>query len=256
MSCFTKDQESSIQDYWREREDFNKDASARGISSQINPANTLPLPLVYPTALLGVKYAYYALADHQHTHGDMPGGTMHAIVTSLAAGFVPAFGNVITNQVLTVVNGVIRWVTNEGMGNVIGPSSSIDGNIVLFDGVSGTAIKDSGVNLSALVTPAEHETLRQLIHFIDQGPAGGFATGAYAEQLPTGNPFPTSKTWYVDATKAKKIVDQVVTRNANKTIATSQWRVYAVDGSTVLETVTDTISYSGVTESSRSRAIS
>lgn len=41
-----------------------------------------------------------------------------------------------------------------GTGNVNGPASSVDGDITLFNGTTGTIIKDSGVQLSALATKA------------------------------------------------------------------------------------------------------
>lgn len=104
------------------------------------------------------------------------------------------------------------------------------------------------------LTANEHKTLRQLIHFIDDGPAEGFPTGCYKETLPVG-PFPTSEIWYESVAKAKKIVELTITRNANKTPAAEVWEMYDIDGSTVLTTVTDTISYSAVFETSRTRAI-
>jgi hypothetical protein len=100
-----------------------------------------------------------------------------------------------------------------------------------------------------------HRTLRHLIHFIDSGPAGGFATGAFHEMLPSADPFPLSYIWWVSSGKAKKIVGLILTRNSNKTPATETWRMYDIDGTTVLVTVTDTISYSGVFETSRTRTI-
>lgn len=96
------------------------------------------------------------------------------------------------------------------------------------------------------ISEAQHKTLRQLIHFIDSGPAEGFASGAYLEILPSGNPFPTSEIWYTSAAKTDKIVELSTTYNSNKTIATEVWRVYDTDGSTVLATITDTYAYSGV----------
>ena len=105
------------------------------------------------------------------------------------------------------------------------------------------------------LTPSNHRTLRQLIHFIDDGPAGGFATGAVKQILPSANPFPTSVIWWEDALLTKRIVDKIIVRNPNKTPATVQWRMYDVDGTTVLETVTDTYAYSGIFEISRTRAI-
>ena len=105
------------------------------------------------------------------------------------------------------------------------------------------------------LTVSGHRTLRQLIHFIDDGPAGGFATGAVKQILPSANPFPTSVIWWEDALLTKRIVDKTIVRNPNKTPATVQWRMYDVDGTTVLETVTDTYAYSGIFEISRTRAI-
>lgn len=106
------------------------------------------------------------------------------------------------------------------------------------------------------LTEAAHRGLRQLIHFLDNGPADGFGSGPlFLETLPVADPFPTSLTWYEDATKARKIVELTITLNGNKTPASEVWQVYASDGSTVLATVTDTINYSGIFETSRSRAI-
>ena len=105
------------------------------------------------------------------------------------------------------------------------------------------------------ITVTQHEILRQLIHFVDDGPANGFPSGSYKETLPAANPFPTSEIWWESSAKLKKIVELIVTRNANKTPATEVWEMYDTDGSTVLATVTDTISYSGIFETSRTRAI-
>jgi len=103
------------------------------------------------------------------------------------------------------------------------------------------------------LTAAQHQVLRQLIHFIDDGPASGFASGAYKETTPTG-PFPTSEIWWESAAKLKKIVSLDTTWTGSK-ITQEVWKVYAVDGSTVLATITDAISYTGVFEASRTRTI-
>lgn len=101
-----------------------------------------------------------------------------------------------------------------------------------------------------------HKALRHLIHFIDSGPCDGFASGAYLEQLPPASVFPTSSVWWESSAKLKKIVEFSVTYNANKTPNVEVWKVYASDGSTVLATVTDTMSYSAIFELSRTRVIS
>lgn len=111
------------------------------------------------------------------------------------------------------------------------------------------------LNGSPAVSEAAHPGLRQLIHFIDEGPAEGFATGAYRQQLPSGDPFPTSVIWWTSAGMTAKIVQCNITRNVNETPATEVWQMYATDGVTVVLTVTDTYSYSGVVETTRTRAI-
>ena len=101
------------------------------------------------------------------------------------------------------------------------------------------------------ISEATHRTLLQLIHFIDEGPAEGFTTGA--TKTVTGTVFPTQILWKrADATK---LVEQNVTWTGPKP-TTVEWKVYDTDGTTVLATVTDTISYSGVFETGRTRAIS
>lgn len=102
------------------------------------------------------------------------------------------------------------------------------------------------------ITAAQHKILRQLIHFIDNGPAEGFTSGAYKEL--TGTVFPTAIVWWESSSKLKKIVEKLITwTGVNPT--TEAWKVYDTDGTTVLATVTDTISYSGIFETSRTRVI-
>lgn len=104
----------------------------------------------------------------------------------------------------------------------------------------------------------QHKVLRQLIHFIDEGPAGGFASGAYKEVI--GGLFPTSIIWWESDAKLKKVVETVIVRSGGGATLVAPtpiiWKAYDTDGVTVLETVTDNITYSGVTEVSRTRVIS
>jgi len=102
------------------------------------------------------------------------------------------------------------------------------------------------------ITEAQHKVLRQLIHFIDDGPAEGFTSGAYREV--TGTVFPTSIIWWESSSKLKKIVERTCTWTGVN-LTTDKWEIYDTDGSTVLATVTDTISYTGVFETSRTRTI-
>jgi len=103
------------------------------------------------------------------------------------------------------------------------------------------------------VTPPRHKALRDLIHFIDEGgPADGFASGA-VEQVLTPGPFPTGTIWWTNAGMTERIVDQTVVYNPNRTIATSVWRMYDTDGTTVLVTLTDTFAYTGLFATARTR---
>lgn len=137
-------------------------------------------------------------------------------------------------------------------GAVLGNATVINfvGNGVTAAVGGGTAT----VTIPGGVSSSEHKALRHLIHFIDQGPGDGFASGAYKEQLPTGNPLPTSAIWWESSAKTQKIVEQIVTYTGAR-IATSQWKMYDEDGVTVNATVTDTFAYSGAVESTRTRAI-
>lgn len=145
----------------------------------------------------------------------------------------------------------IRLITNP-----TGPSQAgafnYDGTSFAFRDAAGTYDPRVGSGISATT----HKTLRQLIHLAEEGgPFEGFASGAFQETLPSASPFPTSVIWWTSAAKTAKIVEETITYNANKTVATDQWKVYDTDGTTVLATVTDTISYSGVFETSRTRTI-
>lgn len=105
------------------------------------------------------------------------------------------------------------------------------------------------------LTTVQHRALRQLIHLADGvgGPFEGFTSGAYREV--TGGHLPTSIIWYTDSSKTTKIVQKSITYNSNKTPDTVSWTVFDTDGSTVLCTTTDTITYSGAFETERTRSI-
>lgn len=141
-------------------------------------------------------------------------------------------------------------------------ASNRDENVLIWRDGDDWKFKDvsnpSGTTLTGLIagagglTESGHRVLRQLIHFIDGGPAEGFASGAYRET--TGTVFPTSIIWYESSAKTKKIVEKNITwTGVNPT--TIEWKVYDTDGSSVLATVSDSLSYSGLFETSRTRTI-
>ena len=99
----------------------------------------------------------------------------------------------------------------------------------------------------------QHRTLRQLIHFIDDGPAEGFASGAHRET--TGTVFPTSIIWYESSSKLKKILERTIVWSG-VVPSSDQWEMYDTDGTTVLATATDSFTYtSGIFEVNRTRTI-
>jgi len=103
------------------------------------------------------------------------------------------------------------------------------------------------------ITEAQHEALRDLIHFISEGPAEGFSSGAFKEVL--GGFFPTTIIWWESSAKLQKIVEKTITRPTLIKPTPIVWQMYATDGTTVLATVTDVITYSGIREVSRTRTI-
>lgn len=98
----------------------------------------------------------------------------------------------------------------------------------------------------------QHKVLRQLIHFIDNGPAEGFASGAYRQT--TGTAFPSAIVWYDSAAPTKKKIVEKLISYSGVFPSVITWKVYDTS-ETLLATVTDTISYSGAFETSRVRTI-
>jgi len=106
------------------------------------------------------------------------------------------------------------------------------------------------------ITPQQHETLRQLIHFISDGPGDGFATGAVRIISPAGSSFPTSIIWYLDGTLTTKLVERLNVWDSNGMPSTITWNMYDLDGITIIHTIIDTITYvNNIFETTRVRTI-
>jgi hypothetical protein len=129
--------------------------------------------------------------------------------------------------------------------------NNLDANIFILPTLTPT----SGTGGSG-ITSSEHETLRQLIHFIDEGPGDGFLSGAYKVILPQSSPFPTSVIWYEDDTMSQIIISKMLVWSGP--VPTNIiWQVYNTDGVTVAHTVSDSIAYNNmIFESTRVRTIS
>jgi len=88
-----------------------------------------------------------------------------------------------------------------------------------------------------------------------EGPWLATLSGAYRETLPAADPFPTLITWWTDNTKTKKLMTKLLTLGTNKLPTAIQWSVYGPDGTTVIAQITDSITYSSVFETSRTRTV-
>lgn len=162
----------------------------------------------------------------------------------------------IVNDFTLIVNEVISSSTG-GQAQFSYPAgaSNVGVDTRNLKNASGNTLQSAltGIDQS-IVNPLDHQTLRQLIHFLDEGPGDGFDSGAYKETL--NHPFPNSIIWYTDNTKSKIIVSKTIMRNSIQIPITITWQVYKVDGINVAHTVTDTITYiNNVFESSRTRNI-
>ena len=143
----------------------------------------------------------------------------------------------------------LRFETPGGFAPTVDGGMGYDPTAGYFKMQDGAGVFDprTGGGLSE----AQHRALLQIIHFIDQGPAKGFTSGATSVTTYSGA-FPTEVLWKRQDTTALLRKTLTYTGAFPTTI---EWKLYDTDGTTVLETVTDTITYSGAFEASRTRAI-
>lgn len=127
-----------------------------------------------------------------------------------------------------------------------------DDNLVFEDLVAGRYTLSDLVAGTGGLTESGHRVLRQLIHFVDNGPAEGFDSGAY--RVTTGTVYPTAIIWYDKAGEGKKKIVEKLLTWTGAVPTTIVWKVYDAS-ETLLATVSDAISYSGVFETSRTRTI-
>ena len=124
----------------------------------------------------------------------------------------------------------------------------------LHSGVSNRVnLDDLLTSVGSGISDSSHKRLRHGIHFIDNGPAEGFVSGA--EQVTTYNGvFVASETWYESSTHTEKIVELNIDYSGFLSVQ-EEWKIYDEDGSSVLATITDHITYNGVFETLRVRTI-
>lgn len=106
------------------------------------------------------------------------------------------------------------------------------------------------------IPEAQHKVLRHLVHLAEEGgPFDGFSSGAYRETLPVAAAFPTSEIWWESSAKLKKILEKTTVWNDAFPVSIT-YKAYDLDGTTVIATSTDTITYSNAFEVSRIRTFS
>jgi hypothetical protein len=104
--------------------------------------------------------------------------------------------------------------------------------------------------VAGALDPVQHNTFRQLIHFIDDGPGEGFPSGSYREVL--GIPFPTGIIWWESAAKAAKIYEKLMILNSFQSPTGITYATYT--GGLLYEAVSEQVVYSGPYEVYRIRS--
>ena len=207
-----------------------------------NPGGPDPLGIGTPVnVLVGAtpaigSAASYAVSDHQH---GIAAGTPVTIGTTNAPG--TASSTVRSDHVHAhgdQTDPTLHALATETTAGFMSPTDkfTVDNAVVTPDGYTNS-----------------HETLRHLIHFLEQGPGHGFNASVYKEVLPAGNIFPTSITWYIDNTKTQKIIEKLITWQIP--VPTNiTYNMYNPDGVTIAQSCTDTITYvNTIFETSRTR---
>lgn len=105
------------------------------------------------------------------------------------------------------------------------------------------------------ITAAQHRSLRQLIHFVSDGPTTGFTAALTREQ--DGTLFPTEIRWKENGVLLlKKQIERSAGGATNLKPTPITWTLYDTDGTTQLEVATDTITYTGIYPTGITRVMS
>lgn len=125
---------------------------------------------------------------------------------------------VVSNGSLTDDGGGQVTFTPAGTGDVVGPASSVNNNVVFFDGVTGKLIKDSGLTLSGSNTGDQTITLT--------GDVTGSGTGTFATTIAN------------DAVTTAKIINDAVTYAKIQNVTTNRLLGRSTAGSGDVEEIT------------------
>jgi hypothetical protein len=141
-------------------------------------------------------------------------------------------------------------------GSLSQPTIQINNNVYTIE-QPGADVSASFILVSttgSLPNSKAHSTLRQLIHLDDSdGPRGSAWATGLVKDIDTSSPFPSGAIWWTSVARTQRIADVTITRNDKQQPTVIQWRAYESDGVTVAESYTDTITYVGISESTRVR---
>lgn len=123
--------------------------------------------------------------------------------------------------------------------------------------VSMAALGYSYEGIDPATTPSQaaasaEENKRLLQKFMTGKPGEGWASGLYREY--TGSPWRTAQTWWTNSSKTTKIYEALYTRNSRHQATTIVHNLYASDGTTLVSTITETVTYTGPEENTRTYA--
>jgi hypothetical protein len=150
---------------------------------------------------------------------------------------------------------ITPYIWEDGQPNIINISYGYRQRLDLFNENSIREILIQGALSgagSSVIASNEHKSLHHLIHFIDDGPAEGFTSGAFKETI--GGVFPSQIIWWTNSNKISKIVELNITRDSSQKPTIEEWKMYDTNSS-IIEMTTDIIVYFGIAESTRVRTI-
>lgn len=142
--------------------------------------------------------------------------------------------------------GIKNYIDNKGFW-----SENKEGDSETLTQISGT------IRFLGEILAPGFADLPLLILLVENGPFEAYGPGTFHEIQYQNKVFPKNRTWYVDSSKNKKILEQNIEYNSNKTPNQIVWKVYNKDGTTIKKMSVDTISYVSGTifESTRIRNI-
>jgi len=200
---------------------------------------------------IGVSASFPMTGGLSHTiefriHNVLSGHNHDGINSRPSALGPPLLTGSVINGVYSYVSGLFPFSSSNLVGNAVDQINryllTVSTSIA---GISGVVVVTASINPRQLILLSEDPG----------GPYEGFEPGAYRESGYVNNVFLSQSTWWEDSTKTKKIIETFIRYNQNKTINNITQSVYAIDGISIIKTSVDTIYYSGIKETYRSRSL-